>query len=182
MESWHAVLISAAASVLTGFTIYFLGKREKKRGADSDHDRWVGEVDADRAWLKNAVTKLTDEVSTIRKSVFDILWYLSGGAFTRNSPLRLTPFGEKISRDVGARRWVERLCHSDRLHREIQGMSRREIEEFCLGFVLSRLNPSDQERRKLDECARDNSVDVSVVKRVLAIELRDELLEPPSDS
>ena len=182
MEPWQAILISAAISATAVFTTYFLGKRERKSKRDSDHEQWVGEVNADLTWLKDTVANIKDEVSGIRDVVFDILWHLSGGAITRKSPLQLTSFGEKISRDVGAQLWVERLSRSGQLRSEIRGMSHREVEEFCLGFVLSRLNPSDQERRTLEECAHDNGVDLSVVRRVLAIELRNELLKSSSNS
>lgn len=169
MEVWQAILFSASLSAISVFSVYLLTKRDRRIGREADHAAWVGEVNADRKWLKRTV-------ESIRETVADILWYLSGGALSRNSPLQLTDFGKKISRDLEARKWSERLCRSGQLRIEIQGMSHREVDEFCLNFVLTRLNPNDQERRALENCARDNGVSIAVVRRVLAGELRDTLM------
>ena len=170
MEPWQAILISAAVSAAAVFTTYCLGRRERKTERDAEHAEWVGEVNADRAWLKRAV-------ASIQETVSDIFFFLSGGAISRNSPLQLTDFGRKISSDLGAKEWSERIFRSSQLKSEIQGMSFEEIEEFCLNFVLVRLDPTKQERRNLEKCARDNGVSGLVVRRVLAIEMRDELTQ-----
>ena len=139
--------------------------------------KWVGNVNSDRTWFRSTVNSIKEEVGKIQDNVNEILWFVSGGALSRNSPLHLTEFGRKISKDLGARDWAGNLCRSGQLKKETHGMSFEEVEEFCVNFVLSRLNPTDQERRNLEGCARDNGVTSLVVRRVLAIELRDELLK-----
>ena len=65
MEPWQAILISAAVSAAAVFTTYCLGRRERKTERGTEHAEWVGEVNADRAWLKRAVASIQETVSDI---------------------------------------------------------------------------------------------------------------------
>ena len=184
MEPWQAVLISAAVSATAVFTTYYLGRRERRIERKTDHAEWVGEVNADRKWIKSSVEAIKGEIeaikgelSRVQETLSEIVGYMLEGALTRSSPLQLTEFGKKISSDLNARSWSTRLSDSGQLNGEIQGMSHDEVEKFCLNFVLTRLNPSEQERRTLEGCARENGISVSGVRRVLAVERRDTLLE-----
>ena len=173
MEPWQAVLISAAVSATAVFTTYYLGRRERRIERETDYAEWVGEVNADRKWIKSSVEAIKGEISRIQETLSEIVGYMLERALTRSSPLQLTEFGEKISSDLNARSWSTRLSDSGQLNSEIQGMSHDEVEKFCLNSVLTRLNPSEQERRTLEGCARENGISVSGVRRVLAVELRD---------
>ena len=76
MESWHAILISAGASALTGLIIYFLTRRDRKAEAKSERDKWVGAVNSDRKIFKEFIHEIRDDVREIRqdiKSIFVVL-------------------------------------------------------------------------------------------------------------
>lgn len=173
METWQAILTSAGISALAVFSVYVLTRRDRKSEArleaKSEMDRWVGKVDATLDHIKSDISKIQEAVQKIFLKLEKV--------DDSGSPRVLTDLGKKVSREIDAVQWAERLCRSGQLRKEVEGKTDYQLQEFCFDFVHKRLNPDDNERTKLESCAYENGLEVSSVRRVLGIELRDKLME-----
>ena len=59
---------------------------------------------------------------------------------------------------------------------EAENKSPYEIQEFCFQYAKE-LDPTPEQKLALDKTAYENGVETSTVRRVLAIVLRDKLLQ-----
>ena len=169
METWQAILISAGISALAVFSVYLLTRKDQKSESKSEMDRWVGKVDATLDHIKSDISKIQEAVQKIFLKLEKV--------DDSGSPRVLTDLGKKVSREINAAQWAERLCRSGQLRKEVEGKTDYQIQEFCFDFVHNRLNPDDNEQRTLEGCAYENGLEVSSVRRVLGIELRDKVME-----
>lgn len=153
MENWIVpiVLVAIAAVTAIGKLIY-----------------WMGEVNADRKGVN-------DFMKEIRSDIRKILRRLPAPTIKSGSPIQLTELGRSISDDLHARDWVERTAPS--LTERVRGKQPFEIQAFCFDYVKDEFEPSATLLLRLQESAYDNSIDLDGVLDVLAVELRDRLLE-----
>ena len=91
------------------------------------------------------------------------------------SPLRLTKLGRTVSVEIDASAWVDRVAGS--LEASIEGKDAYEIQTFCFEYVEDTDQYSDEEQRSIRNTAFQRGLRASDVRSVLAIELRDQLLE-----
>ncbi len=137
---------------------------------------WYGKVNSDRGNFK----EFMDEV---RADIKKILGYVGPEAIVSSSPLRLNDLGNKIAREINAQQWAEQIFPN--LEKDVSDKSPYEIQEFCFQYAQE-LPPTPEQKLALHTAAYENGVDTSTVRRVLAIVLRDKLLEhtnqqaPPS--
>ena len=129
---------------------------------------WVGGVNEDRKSFK----KFMEEV---KEKLDKILERLPAVPFVGSSPLRLTDLGQKMSAQVGGKEWVARIVPD--LINDVAGMPPYEIQEFCINYMTQTFRPTPAQLAKLQECAYESGLEVSNVLKVLAVELRDKLLE-----
>ena len=128
---------------------------------------WYGKVNTDRSNFR----EFMDEVRTDIKK---ILGYVGPEAIVGSSPLRLTDLGNKIAKEVDAESWTEELLL--KVSGEAENKSPYEIQEFCFQYAQE-LVPTPEQRLALHRTAYDNGVETLTVRRVLAIVLRDKLLQ-----
>lgn len=140
---------------------------------------WIGAVNSDRANFKEFMKE-------IREKIDKIMDRLPSPGLVRESPLRLSELGEKISKRVGGKIWVKKVI--DGVLPSVEGKRASEIERFCFDYVLTAKKSFDDMMLDLiTDAAYENGIAPSDVHDVLAIELRDAVLQrvtppPPTPS
>ena len=128
---------------------------------------WAGSLRADVNTLKKSIEE-------IRTDIKEILSNLSPNPTTgRSSPLELTDLGKDISKEIQAFQWAKETAPA--LVNEVADKHPYEIQEFCLGYVRGKVLPESMEE-KVKTSAYKRGLDKEQVLRVLAVELRDCLL------
>lgn len=139
---------------------------------------WKGGVDEHRKEINGT---LRDFMAEIRDDIKTILGRLPSPSIVGGSPLRLTELGEKISRALDLSAWASRTAAD--LRGAVRDKSAYEVQEFCFNYVRE-FEPDGEQDEKIKECAFENGIDIRSVLDVLAVELRDELLDdqdPPEE-
>lgn len=138
---------------------------ETERPRTQDDAEWKGGVNS----LLERIREDLDELRRIVFAKFGIPLVSS------QSPLQLTKLGKTVSQEIGARKWVERVA--DGLSSQTEASDAYEIQTFCFEYVERLDQYLDEERRAIRQTAFQRGLKAKEVRRVLAIELRDELLE-----
>ena len=116
---------------------------------------WKGRTD-------DSVSAIKDTIREIREDIKKIL----------GSPLRLTEFGEEISRRLDARSWATETASV--LLPEVRGKQAFQVDEFCETYVQTRL--SEEWKTEVARCAYELGRDRESILSVLRVVLREELL------
>ena len=125
----------------------------------------------------SAVERLLQE---IREDIKKLLRWTETAAAS-GSPLRLTDLGQHISDTLDAPAWAREYAQI--LRPRVEGKPPYEVQDACFAFVEDEFEPSDEFHAAMRMCAYERGIDDHEVHTVLAISLRDELLEPsPSPS
>ena len=128
---------------------------------------WKGNVDSDRTSFKEFMEEVRKDIKNILKRL-----PVTTGA---DSPLSLTDIGERVSKQLKAIAWADRV--SKKLEERCAGKEAYQIHEFCFEYVYNEFAPDDEQEREIKMCAYENGIDRRAVLDVLAVELRDKLLE-----
>ena len=110
----------------------------------------------------------------IRSDIKGILKGLSPSVIASGSPLRLTELGKKVSDSINAAALADKLAET--LRTEIVGKLPYEIQEMASTHVKEWTPPDDVDRR-IKSAAYENGLKKSQILDVIAIELRDKLLQ-----
>ena len=129
---------------------------------------WVGAINRDRSAFREFMQEVKDDIK-------QILLRLPPPVATSASPLQLTEYGESISRAIEADALALDLARS--LIGSMQGKSPYEIQEACFEHTKERSNLAPDKRAAMETYAFDNGLDLNVVLKVVAIELRDVILQ-----
>ena len=183
MNSWSdPVVIVAVASVIVAIVavvIAVLGYRRNKEIDHVDFGEWKGEVNTDRDHFKTFMEEMRVEMREIRNSIEKLfirptLPPSSSQPITNSSPLSLTDFGEKIASDLHASYWVTK--EAPKVWSYVQTLIEDyDVQEYCFQHVRRYL--SDEMRTRVKRIAFERGTDIEGVYNVLAIVLRDSLLE-----
>ena len=139
--------------------------------------RWVGGVNSDRDSFKAFMKVVQGELERIRTSIEQILHRLPPTTIGHSSPIALTDLGQKVSHELDAPGWAERTAPE--LVADIEGQDPYTIQQTCFEYVGDELD-ADMEA-KVRSCAYENGLDREQVVNVLAVVLRDRLLEVPPE-
>ncbi len=130
---------------------------------------WKGKTDTSVKALKEAIAEIRDDVKRI-------LGMVGPRAIGDGSPLRLTDLGKGISEDINAAAWAKQ--QGQRLSEKVAGMAPYDIQKFCFGHVRSdQFDPGSELLEKMKASAYNRGTTFEQVENVLAIKLRDVLLE-----
>ena len=129
---------------------------------------WVGDVNAH----KSNVNTLMEEVRADVKRIFGIL--SKTPTVQSGSPLRLTPLGLDISKELDAASWAQEQAET--LRSRVGGKSAGEIQEYCFTYLRDDSKRDVELNKKIADSAFQHGIDRQLVLDVLAIELRDVLL------
>ena len=154
MNNWWYVSI-AVLLLAVGGIIFKFGK-------------WTGEVNSDRDRFNKFIKEVRDDIKTI-------LSRIPPSVVVGSSPLRLTELGEKISKEIHAKEWAKEIAND--LIESVKDKQPYEIQETCIQYIDDDFDPDDDLNIKLNASAYENGVPKEQLMKVLAIELRDRLLE-----
>ena len=118
------------------------------------------------------------DIKEVRDNVNKILGRLGSDTVAGTSPLRLTEKGQRISARLNAAALAKEIA--PRLEARVAGKQPYEIQEICFEYARREYVPSPEVQALIMQCAFDNGIDRDQVLDVLAIELRDLLLPPPT--
>lgn len=140
---------------------------------------WMGLQDE----FSKTVGKSIETIQSDIKKIFRVL--SEGKTIESSSPLRLTDLGKSISKFLDAATWAERIA--DEIVESVQDKNPYGIQIYCFERVKEDGFLSEETRKKVEDAAYNNGIEIDKVERVLAIELRDVLLkrlelEPPKES
>ena len=128
---------------------------------------WKGKLDNDRNSFK-------EFMSEVRADIKLILTRLPPTPTTSESPIRLTDLGERISNSIDAKCWARNKAKE--LVDKTKNMDSFEIQDLSFNYAKE-LDPDGALLEKMREAAFESGIDLSGVKNVLGVVLRDELLK-----
>ncbi len=150
-----------------------LDRRMNGLGGRLDHvEGRLDKVDERLDRVDRKIETNSTAINQLRQIVFT---RLNIPSVTSESPLRLSELGKTLSEEIDAEAWVERIA--DQLKVSVAGKDAYEIQSFCFDYVENTDQYSDQERRTMHKVAYQRGIMAEEIRRVLAIELRDKLLE-----
>jgi len=152
-EFWHISIISIIVAL--GVLIW--------RGA-----RWTGKIDTSIEGLRSDINQIKNDI----KKIFERL--PSPKTANSGSPLQLTSFGKKISKEVGACLWA--ADHANELIDEARGKEEYEIFALCVNYVENKFGNDKELTHTVNVAAYGNGTETEQVLMVYRIELRDCIL------
>lgn len=150
IEWWHAVI---AASTLIGIGI------------------GIGKVETDRRNFNGFINE-------IRNDIKEIFRRLPSKPLAETNPLSLTDKGRKMLSEIDGETWARNL--SQTLIDKVSGMDEYQIQEFCFKFVQEKLELTNQQEAIIRKCAYQNASNKEETLKVLAVAVRDNILETVS--
>ena len=126
-----------------------------------------------KEWGKFA-DRLEKSIDEIRNDIKEIFKILGPAVDTSGSPRRLTEFGLTISQQIGAKKLAAGLARQ--IKDEVEGFSPYDVQEYCFEYMKKDGVLDEKQNALVRDCAYENGVKVSGVLRVIALELRDEIL------
>ena len=145
-------------------------------GAVSKIAHWMGTVDRDRAAAerdRSRFDRLIDEIRADIKGIFD---RLPPSPVAGASPLRLTEMGREISDALEAGALADSLVPA--LRERAEGKDAYTIQELCREYVREEFKPSEELEHQIRMSAFHNGIKREQVLDVIAIELRDRVMQP----
>ena len=176
MDVWNVIIgiTSIAAALFAGFAVliaYLMWRRGTQAQAKNE-GIWEGGV-------RSSLKTFGDRLSDLEKQVAHLVRFLAGifghAVIRAESPLRLTEFRKSISEEIAARGWADKM--SQILRDKVEHKNAYEIQLFCFDYVETNAEYSEEEQHAIHDSAYERGIEASDVRRVLAIELRDRLLE-----
>ena len=137
--------------------------------------RWTGKIETEISSLQEDMSWVKSKIDAIQQDIKGLLSRMPPATVTRTSPLRLTELGEEISAEVGAKEWAEQAAEAFR--ESAEGMEPFEIQILSFEFVKKEFKPESYFLRILQAGAYSSEIDLDKVYDVLAVELRDRLLQ-----
>ena len=135
---------------------------------------WRGQVDSDRDTFKTFMNEFGKKIDEIQKNVHELIG-ATRSVSKPGSPLTLTELGKKVSNCLKSKDIIQNMepIPSDQIH----GKQPYEIHDICFDYVHDKLQPSPEMEVAIRSCAYENGVKYRDVLEVMAIELRDRLLQ-----
>ena len=155
-EHWVLSILSTATLTITLAGIGFAYR----------HGKWQGAVDSDR-------TQFGEFMREIRKDIKDILSRIPPSPTSSASPIQLTVIGERISENIKAKSWAEKMA--DEMVDETEDMDSLEIQNVSFDKAQEFKPDEDMEKRMRDSAFQEG-INLDGVRKVLGVVLRDRLL------
>ncbi len=166
VAEWAPAVI-AIAGVSTGVVVFINLRRDIRKEIRAESE-WKGKVNAD-------IGNFQEFMAEVRADIKRIFLRLEPEVASRRSPLRLTDLGKKVSAEIEAAAWAARTAPT--LTGRIDGMEAYDIQEFSFIYADDELELTDEQQSLVKQAAYGNGLAESTVRRVMAFELRDQLLD-----
>lgn len=139
--------------------------------------RWIGRRESFENIIGEFRKTLEDSMGEIRDNINQIFLNLPSPnpAVASSSPLKLTGLGLSISASIEAKLWAN--SQISKIPPHIKHLDPYEIQQFCFNYI-NRVKFSEDFTARMNRCAYEKGTSLIEVKKVLAIELRDLLLQP----
>lgn len=174
MPTWIAILIGAGVT-LAGVVVTLMTLGLKLLEKRDERAEWRGKVDADRDSFKEFMVEIRATIEKIHGDIKNIFIRLGPAEAAGVSPLQLTHYGRELLTGIDGASWAVQLAGE--LKKRIEGLDAYQIRGFCFKYVETELQPSDEQRTAMRRTAYQKAARMEQVHRVLAIELRDRLLD-----
>ena len=184
VREWAPVFAAATIAVVAVLTFRRLKKTDTKEAlaAAKKEGEWKGRMDA---FKKNTTKRLKGidkkiggidkKVGVIEATVLQIeAWFQRAGISKVNSPLTLNELAERAWRELDAEDWLEQ--HAAEVSDKVTDMGEYDVQEFCFAHMAT-LELEPQRQRRLRNIAFHNGLTEFQVRQILAIKLRDQLLD-----
>ena len=142
----------------------------------------IGILKADVGGLKASVGGLNASVGGLRADVDGLkasVHKLEGNANKRvvmdESPQALTKEGKAISKEIGAKDIAQMIA--PKMAKRVRGLSAYKIQKECMDYLFLEFNPEGEIEERIESSAYQRGIELSSMKLVIAIELRDILLK-----
>lgn len=149
---------------------------------------WVGSMNSFKKTAKGAIGRIDKAIEKINERIGSIkvnVAVLASGKTVdaSQSPIRLNEFGESISQEILGKQWAK--VEATKYVEQFRGQQPYDVQKFAFGHVYQ-FQPPDEMGAKMKNCAYENGISIDLVLRVLAIDLRDAMLdvlgmEPPEN-
>ena len=168
-----AILSAIVAAAIAFDRVRTHIKSQGARNAACDADMreanaWRSRVDADRESFGEFMREMRGMVNQILNRL------PQPSPLSSASPLRLNDLGEKVSSQAGGKDWA--VDHAEDVRKDTAGMSPYDIQEHCFEYVKDESRFDAEQMEKIKAAAFKNGMKTDMVLRVLAVELRDQLL------
>ena len=147
---------------------------------------WIGKVNSDRQNFKEFMAKVREDfkevrndIKEVRNDIKEIFARLGPNLTTKSSPTRLTEFGKTVAECVDAESITEQLAK--KIQEDVKGKTNYQIQNYCEEYIRDEFEPSEETVLRFEECAFENGLKIQQINIVLALELRDRLLEMQGD-
>ena len=178
MSHWAIVgnIITVLSALFAGISVLVAYRmwHNSIRAQNEKEGRQKGRVDTLLEKVGKDISGLRGEFSDLHKLVYD---RLGANLMNSKSPLQLTKHGKSLSEQIGALAWSERILNNLKDEEDVNSMDPYEIQAFCFEYVEKTDLYNIEEQRGIRMAAYKRGIETKDVQRVLAIELRDKLLE-----
>ena len=130
--------------------------------------KWVGSVNSDSATFKDFINEVRDDI----KKILD---RLPAKVVASGSPIRLTDLGNQVSEKIDAKNLAGE--HAQKVFNKVKDSAPYEIQEYCMEYVKEESAWAPDQLKEFGNCAYENGIPLEQVFDVIAVELRDALLE-----
>ena len=129
--------------------------------------------------ITDSITKvekdITDSITKVEKDIVKIYAILDNRYVTNSrSPVALSAFGERVSKDLSARDWADKYAVS--LEPDVRDLKEFEILEICRQVVRKEIKSDKEFDSKVKEVSYNHAIESSQTAEVLVVELRDSVL------
>ena len=166
-------LMEKVVEELKGIRDDIRGVRDDIRGVNDGIKR----VDDGIKRVDDGIKGVRDDIRGVNDGIQEVLSRLPPPSepMLKSSPLRLSEQGKEMSRRMGVREWAKATAAD--FAEGLRGKQPYEVHEFCFRYVKEEFRPEGDWDAKIGACAYESGMGRDKVLDVLAIELRDVLLD-----
>ena len=136
---------------------------------------WATGVDKDSKRFDKFIDKIEGKLDHISEQISDLFRRLPSPVAEGKSPLQLNKLGQSISDTLGAKQWAGEIAKG--LKERVINKPPYDVQEFSFNYVRGEFKPTDEQESELGQCAYEHGIEKNIALDVLALELRDKLLE-----
>lgn len=166
-----AVIVSSITALIAIIVLWRSSHKDSREQGQRE-----GRVDAFMEKVEQFMGEMKEEITQVKEDIKKIFQQLPPAVDSENSPRILTDLGRLVSVDIGATAWAKAQVNEGGLWRSVGDSPPYQVQELSFNYV-EEFKPSNDLYRKWQEAAYNHGIDISQVKRVLALELRDALFE-----
>ena len=188
VREWAPILVAVLAAAGTG-GIFLVALLQLRRGIRNDlknardeaekeaekEGKWKGKMNAFKKNTTKRLKGIDKTIGGVGTTVRDIEASLQRlGILKAKSPLTLNELAEQAWRDLDAEDWLRE--HAEAVSDEVEGMDEYDVQEFCFGHMAA-LEFATEQQESIKRAAYRNGLTEFQVRQVMAIKLRDQLLD-----